>query len=521
MYVCISFFFIGGGLTVSQKVLDLALKEGKAKPFHLRMLVVGQENGGKTSLVDSLFNEPNKSTREDDLGIFKTYSANWCRLSEDQMYAKLQEDYHSKLKSKARRISLTLSDILCHDKVFDRPDIASNMPLPLVGKKLMTDAIIDKADLSSPAYESHINSVIWDLSGQMAYRGLLSPFLTASNVTVIVFDASQDLFTLPQPTSYGDSLSPKMTGIEVICYWLSSIYSRCHKLGTKDALSRFLPTIFLVATHIDLIGDDKAIEKKKSEIIGLLAKAFQGKHFAKLLAGNCGGSGIEKALNEYCFFVSNLDRDPGTFDTLRKALVQASQHILNQQHLVVYAKIECELLGLKNAVISTLKFHEIACSCGLELSFESEEFFDALYYFHCQGSALHFHSIISLQNWVVLSPDWLVKLSAYAFVANNFESIGSTVDNQHACLIKYGVLHEELLSHMLDMFNTSCTSDFNVTPEEAIDIGKSFNLIADIDGNTKFLNGLKEHDCVSKSNDKLYLVHCRLPKDIPEVRIYN
>ena len=530
--------FIGRESDDFQEALDLALKKGKAKPFHVRMLVVGTENAGKTSLVHSLLNEefkPNKPTQENDLGIFKTFSTNWLQLSESQMYKKLQEDYHFKLKSTARRMSLCQSDILHHDNHPDFVTLADNkkspesntdVPLALGDEKellAISDAVVNAAQLSSPAYNNDINAVFWDVSGQTAYRGLLSPFLTELNVTAIVFNASQDLFTLHQPKGYlhnDDSLILRMTGFEVICYWLSSIYSRCHKQATKDALSRFLPTVFLVATHIDLIGDGEAIERKKSEIIGLLAKAFEGKHFAKLLAGNCGGNGIEKALKKYCFFVSNLDRDPIVFDELRSALVKASQHILSQQYPMVYAKIECNLLGLKKNLISASEFIDIAHDCGLEINIGSEEYSNAQHYFHCQGSALHFPSIKSLQNWHVLSPDWLVKLSTYAFVAYTFEPTGDIVDRQYKCLKKYGVLHEELLDHMVDNFNSWQNSDFKISSEVAIDIGRNFNLIVDIDGNTKFLNGLKDHDCNSKSNDKLYLVHCRLPKDIPEVRTY-
>ena len=46
--------------------------------------------------------------------------------------------------------------------------------------------------MSSPVCESDINAVIWDISGQIVYHGLLSPFLMEDNVAIIVFNASQD-----------------------------------------------------------------------------------------------------------------------------------------------------------------------------------------------------------------------------------------------------------------------------------------------------------------------------------------
>ena len=224
-------------------------------------------------------------------------------------------------------------------------------------------------------------------------------------MTVIVFDASLDLFNFPQPRSdeyIENSISPKMTGCEIICYWFSSIYSYCHKKSTRNALSRYLPTVFLVATHIDKIEDSKAIAQKK-EIIGLLTKAFEGKPFARLLAGNRGNDGIEEALRKYCFFVSNLDRDLAVFTQLKKALVEASQHLLNQYHPVVFLKIERRLLDLNKDSITTLEFKEIANKCGFPVNLGTDKFNGALRYFHRKGIALNFRTIKSLLNVVVLS----------------------------------------------------------------------------------------------------------------------
>ena len=270
----------------------LALKEGRAKPSSVRIVVVGTENAGKTCLIESLLGEDFKhheATQGADVDVCKIFSTNWSRLMNDQVLEKLRKDFCSKLKATVDRKSLGEDEAPVYDETISgasspeneeeslptivitpavddaQPGSSSSLCLPLVNEEelpVVSDADLRGVELSAPICENEINAVIWDVSGQTVYHGLLSPFLTEDNVTVIVFDASQDLFNFPQPRNdeyTENSISPKMTGCEIICYWFNSIYSYCHKKSTKNALSRYLPTVFLVATHIDKIGDSKAI----------------------------------------------------------------------------------------------------------------------------------------------------------------------------------------------------------------------------------------------------------------------
>ena len=532
----------------------LALKEGKAKPSSVRIVTVGTENAGKTCLIESLLGEGFKhhdATQGADVNVCKIFSTNWSRQKSDQFCDKLQRSFCSQWKATADRKSLGKDEVLDCDEPASRasspeieeswptiaitpvdetyPGSSSNLSLPFINEEelpVVSDADLKGVELSSPVSENEINAVIWDVSGQTVYHGLLSPFLTEDNVTLIVFNASQNLSSVPKPRSdqyTEDSISPKMTGCEIICYWFNSIYSYCHKRGTKRSLSRYLPTVFLVATHIDCIGDSEAIKQKKEEIISLLASAFEGKPFAGLLAGNRGGDGIMEALKKYCFFVSNKERDPVVFVQLKEALVEASQHLLIQRHPVVYIRIERHLLDLNKDSITTSEFNEIARICGFPVNFGSNKFYGALQYFHRKGIALHFHSVKSLKNVVILSPQWLVKLLAYVIVGHAFEPIGSTLDKQYDCLIKWGILHKEFFDHMVESFNdwqTSTCCGIKIDSKQAMDFVEKFNFVAEIDSSTVFLNGLKRYSNLAKLEDKLYIVPSMLPEEIPEVSCF-
>jgi len=544
------FSFIGAQLDDSKEkeAYALALKEGKAKPSSVRIVTVGTENAGKTCLIESLLGESFKhheATQGADVNVCKIYATDWSRQKSDQFGEKLQRNFCSQLKATADR----KDEVLVYDEPASRasspeaeeslptfvftpaddesqPGSSSNLSLPYIDEEelpVMSDADFKGVKSSSPVCENEMNAVIWDVSGQTVYHGLLSPFLNEDNITVIVFNASQDLSKVPQPRSdqyTEDSISPKMTGCEIICYWFNSIYSYCHKTGTKSSLSRYLPTAFLVATHIDLIGNSEAIEQKRKEIINLLANAFKGKPFAKLLAGNRGGDGIMEALNKYCFFVSNKNRDPAIFMQLKQALVEASQHLLNQRHPVVYIKIERNLLDLNKDSITTVEFNEIARSCGFPVNLGSRKFYGALQYFHRKGIALHFHSIKSLKKLVVLSPQWLVKLLAYVLVGHPFKKFGSTLDKQYDCLIEQGFLYRKFFDHMVKSFNAWQMSNcrgITIDPNQAMDFVENFNFVAEINNKTDFLNGMRQYRNLAKLEDKLYIVPSMLPEDIPEV----
>ena len=288
-----------------------------------------------------------------------------------------------------------------------------------------------------------------------------------------------------------------------------------------DSLSRFWPTVFLVATHIDKIGDSHAIEKAKKEIIGLLAAELSGKPFARLLAGNIGSNGIESALKQYCFFISNLDRNPDVFCQLKKAIVESCQHIINQDEPMVYLNIAEKLLSLAKSSITTAQFYKIAQDCGLIEKFESKAFTNALQHFHSKGIIMHFPLIDSLKEIIVLSPQWLVKLLAFVVVAHPFEPIGSSsLDRQYDCLINHGVLYKGFFDHMVNEFNEwskAHNHGITIEPQQAMDFVKSLCIVAEVDKDAIFLNDVKYYD-IPGVKDGLYVVPSMLPEEIPEVR---
>ena len=342
-------------------------------------------------------------------------------------------------------------------------------------------------------------------------------FLKEDNVAMIVFDASQDLHEAAKGRSglkdpyTQKSINPITTGCESVCYWLKSIHSICRKDGAVlGAKSKFVPTVFLVATHIDLIGDGEAIARRRQEIIDQLFLALRGKPFAKHLAGI--EDGLREALEKNCFFISNKVRNQKELDQLRALLAEASQYIVNRQHPVVFLNIEKHLLSLTKMVISIVEFHSIAKDSGFFAELQSAEFKGAVAHFHSKGTILHFPQAESLKDIIVLSPDWLTKLFAYIIVAHPYKP-GWDYDLQFDRLKNQGILEEDFIVYMVEKFNKE-QGKFGIplTASQAIEFAQLFGFITEVNSDTYFL---EEDYQPPASKNKVFIVPPMLPLKLP------
>ena len=499
-----------------KQAYSLALKDGEAQSSSVSIYVLGQESAGKTCLVASLLGDEfveNTATKGADIDICTIFASRWSRVEKKKIPKQLQMLYHCKLK-KTAEIKITAERKVPALKAQNKQQLLESLPeLPKAVK-----ADLEQAKAAVLIDEDGINAIIWDFAGQSVYYGLHSMFLKEDNVAMIVFDASQDL---QDPTKGRSSrkdpytqksINPTTTGCESVCYWLKSIHSICRNDGTVlGAKSKFVPTVFLVATHIDLIGGKEAITKKRKAIIDQLFLALKGKPFAKHLAGI--EHGLREALERNCFFISNKIRDQKELDRLRFLLVEASKYIVNKQHPVVYLNIERHLLSLTKMVISTGEFYSIAYDSGFFALPQSAEFKGALVHFHRKGTILHFPQAESLKDMVVLSPDWLTKLFAYVIVAHPYK-YGLDYDVQFERLTNQGILEEDFIAYMVDKFNKEQEKfGLPLTSKQAIEFAKLFGFIIKVNSNTYFL---EEDDQPPSSENQVFIVPPMLPLKPPD-----
>ena len=508
-------FCTGENKEQMQQALSLALKDGVDKSSSVTIYVLGQQKAGKTCLVGSLLGDTfveQIGTHGADVDVCKIFASKWSRLKRGEVSQKLQKKYYGKLKVTAQ-IKISAEQQQPVLKAQNRQELLKSLSkLPKAVK-----ADLEQAKTAVLIDDDGINAIIWDFAGQTVYYGLHSMFLKEDNVAMIVFDASQPLQDPVMGRGYHkdpytqESISPATTGCDSVCYWLQSIHS-IRKDGTHlGATSIFVPTIFLVATHIDLIGDSKAVEERKRQIIDQLILVLKDQPFAKHIAGV--ENGLREALEKNCFFISNKVRNNAEFDRLRSALLEASCYILDKQHPIVFLNVERNLLSLNKATISTEELHSIAQESGFFAKPGSAELKGALAHFHSKGIILHFPQVASLKKVVVLSPDWLTKLFSYIIIAHPYK-LECNYSLQFERLKVHGILEEVFVTFMVNKFNKEQEKfSLLLSTEQAIDFALLFGFIAEVDSSTYFL---EESHQPPVSEKRVFIVPPMLPLKLPD-----
>ena len=469
---------------------SLALTDGEAYAKDLQILMVGAENTGKSciisSFLDEIFVENQEATKGADTNICKVYCKNWRRLSLSDIMVHLRHEFIGQFSTAAQN-KLSESRRRKHmDSYISSVDSTKNtfiyQQLPEPHPQDIQDVYTHTAQYDSDS----LNAVVWDFAGQVIFHNTHSVFISENGVIVITFNAALKLNDKVVPRK-GSPVPPECcTNISSIHYWLKVVDSMCSVQGSKDDLSPKLPTILLAGTHIDCLHSDIKQARKiaKETILPQLEKELFKKPYSQHIAGII--NGIKAALEEFCFFVSNKYRDE-EFDHLKSAAVAAASSLRKKQPLY-YLKIERSLLQQEEHIISVSTMLAIVNKCSFRMDENSLELKGILKHFHIKRAILHFPHIESLKSLVILSPHWLAKLFSYVITADSYRrGIHHQLDEAWEQLTKYGILHENLLHHMLDKFHTEYPSVVCVTKQQVLDILLCFHLVAKITREAWFL----------------------------------
>jgi len=467
---------------------SLAMKEGVAESRDLQVLLVGAENTGKTCLISSFldeeFAEGQPATETIEIEVCKIYCKNWTRISPSdktnflyyQFVDQLRGEVVKEIMPLGASSSVAISSTSSLVKSSDMPaTVSSNDSYDHFSELHFKDT---KNAFSAFHYDpDSLNLTLWDFPGQVIFHNTHFVFISENGVVTITFNASMNLVGKVVPRK--GFLAPPECGtiISSIHYWLQVIDSVCSVEGREGDLSPLQPTVILAGTHIDLLHPDIKVARKiaKESILPKLIEELSDRPYAKHLAGM--NEGIEAALEQFCFFLSNKCRDE-EIQCLKNTAVKAANSLIKKQP-VYFLKIEQALMQHKEQVISKSTMVKIIAESTFPIAESSPEFEGVLRYFHDRRVILHFSQIKSLKNLVILSPRWLAKLFSYVITAYSYIR-GKGFDEAQQRLVKYGILHEGLLQHMLDKFHTDYPSVIKVTKKQVVDILLCFHLIARI-----------------------------------------
>ena len=482
-----------------KRIYSQVIEQGLDQSINFQLLLVGAENTGKTSLISSFleeeFVEEQSITKGADVKVCKVHSKNWSRITDkeksDMLLRRCSDLCKDEVLKSVADSSLSTSSEPSFPNLPRRmsyPDVLFTIaPLP---KSFMTHCSSGAAEYSSKPHPQNMQEAplnieqdstdsliasLWDFAGQTIFHNSHSVFISDSGVTVITFNASLELTDKIIPRECSFQPPECYTIISSIHYWLQVVNSVC---SVKE-------NVLLVGTHIDKLHFDLKEARKiaREKILPVLDKELLEKPYAQHIA--CIGEGLTIALKKSCFFVSNKYRDE-EIEYLKAAAVEVAA-LLREEKPIIFLKIEQALLQLNKQVISVSIMLDIVSRNGFSFNKNSPEFKGILKHFHNNRVILHFSQIESLKDLVILSPNWLTKLFSYVIAGQSY-STGGELDWAWKRLTKYGILHERLLQHMLNRFNSNYTSTglIKVTKQQAVDILLYFHLLVCITSEVLF-----------------------------------
>ena len=271
-----------------------------------------------------------------------------------------------------------------------------------------------KENPHAQAPESEIMINVWDCAGQSVYLDILSAFLTPKTVFMLLYDARKHLddrciILSHKHGQITQRQEQSMSYLEMLFQWMSSIHVI---LNDKSAVAGSIPDyprIITVGTH----GDDPQVRARKKEIIETLSLKCEGKAFTHLV-----GKG---------FIVNNRsagkgDNEDPTFKELRKEVhqfaSQSSVTIATPVAWVLFRKV-LQKVAKTRPVLTYEEALEVATTCAIP----SASFKSVLKFYHDVAVFLYYDHIPSLEEYVIASPQWLVKQLAKLLALEGFEEV--------------------------------------------------------------------------------------------------
>ena len=174
---------------------------------------------------------------------------------------------------------------------------------------------------------------VWDCGGQSVYLDIVSAFLTPKTLTMLLYDAREDLHNRCVSLSHRNgvvtqSQQQNSSYLDVLMQWMAAIYEM--STDKKSGSIPEYPRIITIGTH----GDDPKVSANKESIVSKVSAECEGKAFTHII-----GKG---------FIVNNKSAGGGsnedpTFKEIRKEVLdfatQSSVKIATPVTWVLFRKV--------------------------------------------------------------------------------------------------------------------------------------------------------------------------------------
>ena len=449
-----------------------ALKSDKAPAAYARVMFLGVGGSGKSSVLDGLMNKPLRTAESTQLAdtLNIKYWVGTADTAEDAWKQANEKDELNQLATMGRQIIANKEEgaggggkvqkmpMAPAEKVF-QPNLAnfdinlrdgatdpnySQMAAQFQNE--ITQNVVEIAHQEKGSHSDKNGEVImhiWDCGGQQVFLDILSAFLTPRTIFIYVFNASK-----PLNSKYNESWRHEgktypgkeqvLTVLQLMIQWMQLIHaslvvkkeSAVTKEDLQDGIPEskpYFPRILIVGTHADQIKSKKVLQVQKELESSCIGKAFNEIIFNRFVVDNTkAGKG--------------KDEDP-RYKEIRKEVSEFAMSLCVETPIawVSFRKVLQKFVD-RTSILSYNEIVPIAKECGISESAIPS----VLHFYHEMGVFLHYISIKSLSETVIIKPQWLIKQLCKVLMSKWYSHRPCDTKNLWDYLEKYGILVEPL-----------------------------------------------------------------------------
>ncbi|KAK3604489.1 hypothetical protein CHS0354_019082, partial [Potamilus streckersoni] len=416
----------------SQQLYREALASGKERVYNIRLMVIGHQGVGKTSLVKRLLGEEVRENETESTEGIEVHTAccqidhetkEWNKIETDPDVLVTQRMVHIIHEHVEKERSQHTADRPCESEISqmmetdglqsaeDKFKRGESSTLKKICSDESNKEIIEFVQSAqSLTLSSNLLSclTILDFAGQFQYYTTHQTFMSWRTMYLLVTDMSLDLTDSVKDDSCCIDLSgKKLCSVQdYVIYWFNSVHSHAFLPAelhlNKDKMDknlsimqRRIPSVILVGTHCDKIPNED-VEKKTKEYFEKIRRLLQERPLRDYLVEEFAVSNVKQdskidALKKRIFELAETQgywgqEIPARWLALRKVLIQ-----IREKKVVDYAEVE---------TLNQSLMVKIESSEELDLFLEFE---------HELGNVIFFRRIKELRNEVVLDPQWLIE----------------------------------------------------------------------------------------------------------------
>ncbi|EDV22018.1 uncharacterized protein TRIADDRAFT_59581 [Trichoplax adhaerens] len=478
-----------------------ALKRGQCQSDFIRIMFIGPENVGKTTIMRILIEEIRVYHSAATQVVENT--GKMVDFSTFKIYDGTQQDYFEVLK---RKIQGAVEDY--KEKQIDMPNFDEIESLSSPRNETNRDDNDNLSDhiketkaqrrqIIRKFFKQHLRLTekfnidrnqygkLWDFGGQAVYHVTHQPFISGNSLYILVFNIAESIGNKVKARGGKEA---RDTYLDRIKEWLTSVIG-CSNSNTEISVKRNnqaaetyrLPVVILVATHGDEIEGKQDPIATFDEFTHKLVEqlpSYKANICSSRIIFDCG----EENYNTSAKIEERLRRREDLLNiikTFAQALPFVNKPIPTKWYFMA-TLLHSQENGIKN-IMTTSEIKEVAIDYGLyERNMDSveddQELIDMLLYLHDIGELLFYREEITKENIVITNVEWLVKIFRALIVLEGSKTITSA-DTLEDYNIAYttGKVSKRVFDNALSPFNL-----IDDDKERVLKIMEHYNIICEI-----------------------------------------